>query len=157
MSESAPALYPLGPALDFMQRIWQLNHAIERLSLTMERRLGVTAQQRLVVRALGKFPGITAGHLARVLHLDPGTVSAALNRLDEKGLVDRRRNPRDRRRSSLALTSKGRALDLPATGTVEAAVERLLAGASRADLLVAEALLARLVALLEEGTRETRD
>jgi MarR family transcriptional regulator, organic hydroperoxide resistance regulator len=73
--------YPLGPALDFLQRLWRLNHALERLSSRMERQLGITAQQRLIIRCIGKYPGVGAGQLAALLHVDPGTVSAALNRL----------------------------------------------------------------------------
>lgn len=126
---------PLGPALDFMQHLWALNHALERTSLQMERELGVTAQQRLFVRCLGKYPGLTASQLASVLHLDRGTVSTALNRLEKKGLITRRRDPRDQRRVSLGLTDKGRALDRPAAGTVEHAVEHVLArlGTRRVD------------------------
>jgi MarR family transcriptional regulator, organic hydroperoxide resistance regulator len=87
------AVYPLGPALNFLRGVWEMNHALEKLSLNMAQRLGVTAQQRLVLRCVGKFPGVTAGQLATLLHLDPGTVSAALKRLEEKALLERRKDP----------------------------------------------------------------
>lgn len=141
--------YPLGPSLEFMQQLWQLNHSLERISRSMERRLGVTAPQRLILRAVGKYPGITAGQLARLLHVDPGTVSAALNRLDEKGLVDRRRDPRDKRRAALGLTAKGRALGLPAAGTVERAVELMLDELSATDVETTRAVIGRLTTLLD--------
>lgn len=144
------ASYPLGPALDFLQRLWQLNHALEKLSNRMEKRLGVTAQQRLVLRCVGKYPGMTAGQLASLLHVDPGTVSAALRRLESKGLLDRRRDPRDRRRASLGLTSKGRALDRSAAGTVENAVERLLNGARAEELSAMVTIVGQLTSLLGE-------
>jgi len=124
--DESDADYPLGPALDFLQRLWQLNHTLEKLSSRMEKRLGITAQQRLILRCVGKYPGMTAGHLAMLLHVDPGTVSASLRRLEKKGLLQRRRDPRDKRRASLGLTAMGRALDRPAEGTVEGAVDRLL-------------------------------
>jgi DNA-binding MarR family transcriptional regulator len=126
--------YPLGPALDFLRRLWRLNQALEKLSSSMEKRLGVTAQQRLLVRCIGKYPGLTAGRLAGLLFVDPGTVSAALNRLERSGLVERRRDPKDKRRASLGLTAKGRALDNPADGTVESAVERMLAQVAPTDI-----------------------
>lgn len=140
--------YPLGSALDFMRRIWQLNQALEKLSSRMEKRLGVTAQQRLIIRCIGKYPGMTAGKLASVLHVDPGTVSASLRRLEGKGLLERRRDPRDKRRAAIGLTSKGRALDRPADGTVEGAVERLLEGASPEELAATSCVVERLTALL---------
>jgi len=140
--------YLLGPALEFLQHLWRLNHALERLSSRMERRLGITAQQRLVIRCVGKYPGMTAGQLARVLHLDPGTVSAALRRLEHKGALARRRDPRDMRRVTLGLTATGRALDRPATGTVEHAVGRLLDSAGSREVSATTALLSQLIVFL---------
>jgi MarR family transcriptional regulator, organic hydroperoxide resistance regulator len=145
--DSAPV--PLGPAFQFLERLWALNHALEKLSGNMAVRIGVTAQQRLVIRCLGKFPGVAAGQLAALLHVDPGTVSAALRRLNDKGLVVRRRDPQDQRRASLALTDKGRDLDRPATGTVEHAVELLLEQANSADLGATFRVLEQLTRLLQ--------
>jgi DNA-binding MarR family transcriptional regulator len=142
--------FPLGPALDFLQRLWRLNHALERLSGRMEKRFGVTAQQRLLIRCVGAYPGMTAGQLAGVLNVDPGTVSAALRRLEQKQLVERRRDPVDSRRVALGLTQQGRALDTPAVGTVEAAVAELLATTPASDLQVLTAALERLTALVDE-------
>lgn len=150
------ASYPLGPALDFLQRLWQLNHALEKVSSRMEKRLGVTAQQRLILRCVGKYPGLTAGQLASLLHVDPGTVSAALNRVERKGLLARGRDPRDKRRASLGLTAKGRALDQPTDGTVERAVERLLAGTPDAEVAVTVRVVDRLTALLNEQAQPER-
>src|SRR5665213_3068487 len=103
--------FPLGSALDFLQRLWRLNHALEQLSGRMERRFAVTAQQRLIIRCVGAYPGMTAGQLAGVLNVDPGTVSAAFRRLEEKKLLERRRDPGDSRRVALGLTPQGRAID----------------------------------------------
>lgn len=113
---AAPADYPLGAALDFLQRLWQLNRALEMLSSRMEKTLGVTAQQRLMIRCIGKYPGVTAGQLAALLHVDAGTVSAALNRLERRGMLQRRRDPRDQRRRALGLTARARLLDHPEQG-----------------------------------------
>jgi DNA-binding MarR family transcriptional regulator len=144
------AEFPLGPALDFLQRMWRLNHALERLSGRMEKQLGITAQQRLLIRCVGKYPGITSGQLATVLHLDPGTVSIALRRLEHKGHTERRRDPSDGRRVALGLTSTGRALDAPTAGTVEEAVEQLLASCSPEQVDVVAGLLERFTTLLDE-------
>lgn len=151
MQEEPSAVYPLGPALDFMRRVSELNHALERLSSRMDRTLGVTAQQRLILRCVGKYPGITAGQLALVLHLDPGTVSTCLRRLAGRRLVERRHDPRDRRRVVLGLTTEGRRLDQPTNGTVEHAVQQLLDDTDAADVAATAKVLAKLSRFLENA------
>jgi DNA-binding MarR family transcriptional regulator len=147
--------YPLGRALDFLRRVSELNHALERVSSRMERTLGVTAQQRLVLRCVGKYPGITAGQLATVLHLDPGTVSASLRRLAERKLLVRRHDPRDKRRVVLGLTATGRKLDQPTTGTVEHAVQQLFDQLDEVDISTTGTVLARLSTLLQQVSNES--
>lgn len=139
----------MAPAVHFLQRLWRLDHARERLSGRMERRLGVTAQQCMVIRCVGTYPGITAGQLAAALHVDAGTVSATLRRLEERRLIQRRRDPTDSRRVTIGLTPAGRRLDAPTEGTVEAAVAALLREVDPAQVAAAVAVLERLTALLD--------
>lgn len=135
---------PLGPALDFLRHLWHLNHALEQTSMRMEATLGVTAQQRLILRCVGKYPGMTAGQLALTLHLDPGTVSTSLGRLERKGLLKRKRDERDKRRITLGLTEAGHALDKPMDQTVEHAVELALNASHPTEIEHAKAVLERL-------------
>lgn len=118
--ESAPL--PLGDALDLMRRLWTLNHELERLSARVLRRFGITAQQRMTLRIVGRFPGITAGRLSAVLCVDAATISTALAKLESRGLLARTRDPQDRRRVTVALTARGRVIDTPTRGTIEAAI-----------------------------------
>ena len=148
MSEPPPV--PLQPALALLRGVWRLNHAIERASARMERRLGVTAQQRFVLRCVGRYPGITAGQLAATLLVDRGTVSAALNRLERKGLLTRRADPRDRRRVALGLTARGHALDQPEDRTVEHAAAVVLAELPGEAVDAAVAVLNALVRRVDE-------
>jgi DNA-binding MarR family transcriptional regulator len=143
--------YPLGPALGFLRSVWRLNHAVELRSARMEATLGISAQQRMMLRCLGAFPGITAGRIATVLHLDPGTVTAMLKRLEAGGLLVRRRDPRDGRRVLVGLTEAGRALDRPTPETVESAVESLLAEIGPEAAAITASVLDRLSGMLESG------
>jgi MarR family transcriptional regulator, organic hydroperoxide resistance regulator len=151
---SAPD-FPLSPALDFLQRLWQLNHALEKLSSQMEKRIGVTAPQRMIIRCIGKYPGMAPSQLATVLHLDPGTISATLSRLEDKGFVVRRRDRDDKRRVSLGLTTKGHKLDAPVRGTVENGMVRLLAGAIPRDISATRKLLEQLTGVLQDELEAT--
>lgn len=140
---------PLGPELDFLRTLWRANHALERLSAHMESRLGVTLQQRLLIRCVGKFPGLTAGQLAALLHLDPSTVSSALKRLRKRGMVRTLRDPDDARRAFVALTARGRIVDAERRETAEAAVSELLSVSPPDEIDAAKRTLSRLVLLVE--------
>jgi MarR family transcriptional regulator, organic hydroperoxide resistance regulator len=111
--------------------------------------LNVTAQQRLLLRCIGKYPGVTAGHLADILCLDPGTISASIKRLESRGLLERRRDPKDKRRVTLGLTLEGHRLALPAERTVESAVEGLLSKTPGKDVATIIRVLENLSGLLE--------
>jgi DNA-binding MarR family transcriptional regulator len=145
--ESVPRL---GEALELMRRLWSVAHELEVLSSRMAKRLGITAQQRMVLRIAGRFPGITAGRLSELLCVDAATVSTTLARLESRGLLRRERDPRDRRRVTVALTARGRTLDAPREGTVESAVQRVLGRCGDADVAAARRVLEALARSLRD-------
>src|SRR2546422_9062816 len=123
---------PLGAVLDFMRLLWALDHALQSASKRMESNFGMTGPQRLVMRIVGRFPGIAAGRVAEILHVHPSTLTGILKRLESRGLLQRRTDPRDARRALFMLTPKGRKLDTVRTGIVEQAVRRGAGAGSRA-------------------------
>jgi MarR family transcriptional regulator, organic hydroperoxide resistance regulator len=145
----APTIPELGSVLDFMRVLWALDHALQSRSKRMEQTLGITGPQRIIVRILGRFPGMQVGQLAHILHLTPGTLSGILKRLQQCGIITRRVDPRDRRRAELGLTAKGRAQDIEATGTVEAAVQAALEGLPPSKIKNAVEVLRKLTESLE--------
>jgi MarR family transcriptional regulator, organic hydroperoxide resistance regulator len=134
----------LGAVLDFMRLIWGLDHALHRMSKGMKSRVGVTGPQRLAIRLIARFPGIPAGQLAELLYVHPSTLTGILKRLERQGLIRRRPDPRDGRRAFLGITEKGRHIDNATTGTVEAAVKRVIDGSDRLKLDHARQILADL-------------
>jgi DNA-binding MarR family transcriptional regulator len=146
--------FPVGPALQFLRHLWHVNHAVERRSNRMGKDLGLTVQQRLTLRCIGRFSGITAGQLAQLLCIDPGTLSASLRRLEQRGFIERARDPNDTRRVTLALTRQGREFDTPRAGTAEAAADRLLAELPPEALSTTAQVLARFCELLESAEPE---
>lgn len=138
------------PALAFLRRLWRLDRALERVSAGMERTLGVTAQQRLLLRLLQEKPEARASDLASFLHVDRGTVSVALKRLELRGLVSRERDDHDGRAQRLRLTLAGEAVCAAGEFTVEAAVRELLASIPPEDVVATTRLMHRLSSLLEE-------
>ena len=121
-----PQAKGLGDVLEFMRLIWGISHGLQSTSKRMEAALGVTGPQRLVIRIVGRWPGISAGDLARTLRLHPSTLTGILQRLDKRRLVTRTRDNRDTRLVRLTLTPEGKKLDRLNAGTVESAVRRSL-------------------------------
>src|SRR5262249_47531230 len=143
---------PLGAVLDFMRLLWAVDHALQSASKRMEATFGVTGPQRLVVRIVGRFPGIAAGRVAEILHVHPSTLTGILKRLEGRGILQRRTDPRDARRALFSLTPKGKKLDTLRTGTVEQAVRKVLSR-SPEKVIAAQEMLASLSEELDDGLR----
>lgn len=147
----AASVPPLGEVLELLRVIWSVDHALQKASKRMHSTLGVTGPQRLVIRMVGRFPGIAAAQLAEILHIHPSTLTGILKRLEKQGLLSRRPHPRDARRAFLGLTQRGREVDANTAGTVEAAVEGAIAGLSPTVLRHTRQLLNQLAEALESG------
>jgi DNA-binding MarR family transcriptional regulator len=70
---------------------------------------GFTVNQALVLHHLARHGEATPSALADWMHVTRGSVTPAIQRLEELGLVARRADPDDSRRQWLAATRKGRA------------------------------------------------
>lgn len=148
MPVARPRLRPAGETLQFMQRLWELVHALAVRSKRMGRTLGVTGPQRLVIRVVGQSPGATASEISEILGLHPSTLTGVLARLENQGLLQRRVDAADRRRVRFRLTPAGLQINRERKGTVEAAVRRAMSRAGPERIAQTEALLALLVAEL---------
>lgn len=142
------AQFPLGPVLEFLNDLWRINREMDRLSSRMEVELGVTGEQRLIIRCLGRHPNIIVGELGSRLGIEASVLATALKHLQQRRLIERNRDPRDRRRVLLTLSSHGRFFDRATEGTVEDVLEGLMATADPADVAAAARVLRRLVRLL---------
>src|SRR2546423_13563777 len=99
---------PLGAVLDFMRLLWALDHALQSASKRMESNFGMTGPQRLVMRIVGRFPGIAAGRVAQILHVHPSTLTGILKRPQAPGPPPRRAHPPRAPRAPLLPTPRGR-------------------------------------------------
>ncbi|MCB1705341.1 MAG: MarR family transcriptional regulator [Halioglobus sp.] len=67
--------------------------------------LGMTQEQCRVILHLSRHEGIQQVALAELLEIKPITLARLLDKLEESGLIERRRNPDDRRAFRLYLTA----------------------------------------------------
>jgi DNA-binding MarR family transcriptional regulator len=107
---------------DLLRLIWEASHALQAMSRHMERKIGITGPQRLVMREVGQRPDILPGELATALGIHASTVTGIVERLVERGLVERERSPDDRRSTRLRLTPAGRVLLDARAVTIESVV-----------------------------------
>lgn len=87
------------------------------------RRSGATGTQWRTLKILERREGINQGQLAELLEVEPITACRMIDRLEESGLVERRRDPADRRAWRIFLTEKARPvldeLHIVADGMIE--------------------------------------
>ena len=88
---------------------WEIGETSRMMRRYYDRRasaLGVTtAQWRLLLR-LSREPGLKQVELAERMDVEPITACRIVDRLEEAGLVERQRDPDDRRAWRLVLTAK---------------------------------------------------
>ena len=94
----------------------------------LARQTGLTTSQLLVLELLDVSGEQPVGAIARKVGLAQGTVTTLIDRLVERGLLDRRRASRDRRQVKVAISSAGRDLLAAAPTPLQS---RFLVGFSR--------------------------
>jgi DNA-binding MarR family transcriptional regulator len=116
-----------------------LRKAFDRLAVGM----GVTRAQWKVLFKLTRQPGLRQVELADMLDLEPITLCRIVDRLEEAGLVERARDPEDRRAWRLHVTEKAQPLidELQAVGSE--LVAQAFAGIDQKDIETTRAVLAR--------------
>jgi len=85
-------------------------HALNRAYKPALKPLGLTYPQYLVMLVLWERDGVTVTEIGDRLHLDSGTLTPLLKRLEAMGLVSRARDAADERQLRIQLTGKGQAL-----------------------------------------------
>ncbi|PKP90614.1 MAG: MarR family transcriptional regulator [Alphaproteobacteria bacterium HGW-Alphaproteobacteria-16] len=95
------------------------------------RRIGVTRAQWRTLSVLARNQGSNQGTLAELLEVEPITLGRMIDRLEEAGLVERRRDPADRRAWRIHLTDAAQPLIGELRGIGEGLVEDVMTGLSQ--------------------------
>lgn len=106
--------------------------------------MGLTHPQYLVMLALWEFAPMSARELSDQLHLDPGTLSPLLKRLEAAGLIVKTRNPQDERAIVITTTEQGAALRTEAVKVPKEMMKRL--NLSLEDAVELRTILDRMIA-----------
>ena len=92
----------------FCFALYSTLHAAQKVYAPMLTAIGLTYPQYLVMLVLWEADDVTVKAIGERLHLDSGTLTPLLKRLEASGLVARARDPKDERQVRIKLTEKGR-------------------------------------------------
>jgi MarR family transcriptional regulator, organic hydroperoxide resistance regulator len=90
--------------------VYSASHAFNRVYKPLLDRLGLTYPQYLVMLVLWERDGVPVKEIGERLHLDSGTLTPLLKRLQQAGLVKRTRSSADERQVLIGLTAQGNGL-----------------------------------------------
>lgn len=110
----------------------------------------ISPTQASALATIDRRGPLTLGELAEIERVQPPTITAAVGRLEEQGLVDRRRDPEDRRVARVQVTAAGRKLLKETRSRTSAYLERRVAELPARDRATLERAAAVLERLLEE-------
>src|SRR5262252_5842161 len=114
------------------------------------RSLGIGFSDFLALEALLHKGPTPVNEIGRLVHLTSGSITTAVDRLERKGMVERRNDPEDRRARVVHLTPAGKKLISSAFADHERAMERAASGLTASERGHTAALLKKLGRRAEE-------
>jgi DNA-binding MarR family transcriptional regulator len=132
----------------------RLRLVVTRLARRLRQQAGasISPTQSAALATIDRRGPLTLGELAEIERVQPPTITAAVHRLEEQGLVERHQDRDDRRVARVQVTSAGRKLLAETRSRTSAYLERRVAELSSRD----RATLAGAADILEQLLEEPR-
>lgn len=139
------------PDLDHLQFGWLTADTARLLRTVFARRLkdvGLTRAQWLALTRVNRRPGVNQSELADMMEIEKAPAGRIVDRLQEKGWIERRAAPNDRRVNRIYLTGQGIRVHAAIAPLAEATVRDALAGLSASEQTRLVALMSKVKAQL---------
>lgn len=94
--------------LSILQSLRRIIRAVDIHSRQLNSKFSITAPQLVCLLAIVENKTLTVASLAKAIHLSPSTVVGILDRLEERKLITRKRDTKDRRVVKVTATKKGK-------------------------------------------------
>lgn len=120
----------------------------------VEERFGLSRAEFVVIYSLAMMDGVTASEIAASTAFPKNTLSRAVNRIADLGLIQRSPDEADRRQQILTLTPAGRALFEEALPRFVALEEEMLAPLTLVERETLSALMAKVVLAMFDDSAE---
>ena len=125
-TSAAPAGDYVDPPSTLLYLMKQVELAVRAELDDLARPEGLTALQYTALTVLERHPNLTGAHLARHSFVTGQSMADMVTALLDRGLIERHRDPADRRRLVIALTGDGRRLLRRMRPRVAALQDRML-------------------------------
>jgi DNA-binding MarR family transcriptional regulator len=135
--------------LRILQSLRRIIRAIEIHSQHLSHDYQITGPQLGCLLAIKQYGALTTTRLTRILFLSASTVVGIVDRLEEKGLVNRLRSLEDRRQVQLCLTPAGQLLADSAPSPLQETLSKSLKDLPALELVSITLALDKLVSLME--------
>ena len=111
---------------------------------------GITGPQWRVLITVKRNPGINQGQIAERLEVEPITTCRMVDRLEQAGLLERRRDPTDRRAWNIYLTDAAKPMLEELQGIAQPILEQATAGLTGQEIATLAGLIERLRTNLQD-------
>jgi DNA-binding MarR family transcriptional regulator len=122
--------------------IGETAHALRRAFDRRAAGMGATRAQWKVLFRLNRTPGLRQVELAEMMDIEPITLCRIVDRLEEAGLVERVRDPADRRAWRLHLTAKADPVVEELKAVAAILIDEAFAGVDPKDIEITRRVLA---------------
>jgi MarR family 2-MHQ and catechol resistance regulon transcriptional repressor len=136
--------------------LWKAFEAVQAYALEDISSLGMCMSDFSILEILLHKGPLPSTDIARRVSLTPGSMTTAIDRLEERGLVERQPSKNDRRSRLVALTPAGRKLIQPAFQRHCTSLEKVAAPLSKKDRETLITLLKKFGMSAQEGLTERR-
>ncbi len=102
-----PQLVAVNDSIRILQSVRRIAQCVEHHSKRLAVTHNITSPQLVALLAIAQTGPSTLKAIGRAIQLSPSTVVGIVDRLEEKGLVSRQRDTRDRRNVFVAVTAAG--------------------------------------------------
>ncbi len=114
-----PPATALTPEEQIVASLRRIIRAVDLHSRKLMEQSGLTGPQLAALQEINRRGPVSAGNVAKAIHLSQGTVTGILRRLEARGLITRERGELDRRTTIVRITPTGQSVLLQAPSLLQ--------------------------------------
>ncbi len=141
--------------LRVLMALRRIIRAVDIYSSKLNSEFKITSPQLICLYSVSQEDGMILSELAKKVNLGVSTVNGIVDRLEEKGLLERRRSNTDRRRVKLSITQQGRDISRTAPALLQDRLADSLRQLPDLEQAAIALSLERVVELMEAGHLDT--